>query len=1020
MTVDLKRRDFLRVVGVSGAGAAAVGCSEGEIERLIPYVVPPEEVTPGVATWYATTCGECSAACGTRVRTREGRAVMIEGNPEHPLSKGGVCSRGISSLQALYNPDRIAQPLRKGPDGGFAEVSWEDALAELAERLGAAAAPILLTGSEGPTGARVFQELAEAAGGRRVIHDALADEALRAATEIAYGVRALPRYRIQEARTLVSFGADFMGTWISPVQFSGDFAAMHAVRDLDKGHFVFVGPHLPLSGQSADEWLPCPPGAETEVALALAGELVRRGVGDAGPYRSLVVERSLEGAADAAGLDAHSLELLADQLASAPSLALGPGHSGARGDRVAANVAAHVLNSVTGALGRTVDIPGAPDSEASPYSEMEQAIGDMNDGACDALLVSGANPAYSLPSGAGFAAAMERVSFVAAFADALDETTMRADLVLPALTPLESWGDAKVDAGVYSIRQPAMRPVPLFDARAPEDIALEIAARLSGSGSPPSTFLERLKAEHTRHMAEAGEDPADIDAFWRRAVRRALLERPESEPEPEAIAQLAQTPQASVDFDRGTEDPGDGTELIVYPSARFGDGRFANRPWLQELPDPVSRVTWQSWLEVHPDTAAELGIGRGGLPAYSAVRTVQIASVETEHGSVELPVWVYPGIRPGVVAIATGGGHEGYGRFADGNGVNPMTLLPAGGADGELPLATRATVRPTGRRTRLATTEGTSDQEDRGVAPAVALSQLGLRAGLETVTDDGHGAIKELQGAGGFVPTETDGRADEYPPPGARYGDYAEEHPRWAMAIDLDRCNGCGACVTACQAENNIPWVYEDEVLKGREMHWLRIERYYETVDATHSGPLDIRFLPMLCQHCNNAPCEPVCPVFAAYHTPDGLNAQAYNRCVGTRYCANNCPYKVRVFNWLRYTEKDKIPEPLNWQFNPDVTVRDNGVMEKCSFCVQRIRDAGNRAALQDREVEDGEVETACQSVCPSNVISFGNIRDERANVTRAIDDERVYRVLDKLINTQPAVHYLKKVTRHEVEAGGH
>lgn len=238
------------------------------------------------------------------------------------------------------------------------------------------------------------------------------------------------------------------------------------------------------------------------------------------------------------------------------------------------------------------------------------------------------------------------------------------------------------------------------------------------------------------------------------------------------------------------------------------------------------------------------------------------------------------------------------------------------------------------------------------------------------------------------------------------------------MAIDLDKCTGCGVCVTACQAENNIPWVSENEALMGREMHWLRLERYYETVDASHAGPLDVRFLPMLCQHCNNAPCEPVCPVFAAYHTPDGLNAQAYNRCVGTRYCANNCPYKVRVFNWYGYAID--IPEPMNWQFNPDVTVRDNGVMEKCTFCIQRIRDAGNRAAVEGREIRDGEVYTACQSVCPSEAIVFGNVKEPDSRVARLVADERTYRVLDELINTQPAVHYLKKVTFHQVEEGGH
>jgi molybdopterin-containing oxidoreductase family iron-sulfur binding subunit len=330
------------------------------------------------------------------------------------------------------------------------------------------------------------------------------------------------------------------------------------------------------------------------------------------------------------------------------------------------------------------------------------------------------------------------------------------------------------------------------------------------------------------------------------------------------------------------------------------------------------------------------------------------------------------------------------------------------------------TVAPTGARRRLATIEGSSLQFDRPIAPAVALAELGqaVVAGEEGE----HEELRELQAIGGFAPVPAEeGAPSAFPLPGAEYGPYAGAHegPRWGMAIDLDKCTGCSACVTACQAENNVPWVGEQQILMGRDMNWIRIERYYEHVDATQAGDLDVRFLPMLCQHCGNAPCEPVCPVFATYHTPEGVNAQIYNRCVGTRYCANNCPYKVRVFNFYRYT--DAVPEPLNWQWNPDVTVRDNGVMEKCSFCMQRIRDAENRAALEDgRAVRDGEIVPACGQSCPAEAIVFGDIRDPASRVSQVVSSERTYRVLDEVINTQPAVNYLRKVTFHEVETGAH
>ena len=339
---------------------------------------------------------------------------------------------------------------------------------------------------------------------------------------------------------------------------------------------------------------------------------------------------------------------------------------------------------------------------------------------------------------------------------------------------------------------------------------------------------------------------------------------------------------------------------------------------------------------------------------------------------------------------------------------------------------TKLGVAPAGGRRELASIAGSDTQSGRPITPAVSLASLGAEP---TDAEEGsHGPLKELQGVGGFVPIETGGRPEDFPLEGARHGEYGdEETPRWAMAIDLDKCTGCSACVVACQAENNVPWVGEGQVTMGRDMGWIRLERYYETVEAGYAGPLDVRVLPMICQHCGNAPCEPVCPVFATYHTPDGINTQVYNRCVGTRYCLNNCPYKVRVYNWYTYTDEEPvreglghIPEPLNWQLNPDVTVRENGIMEKCSFCIHRIREHQDRAAVEGSRITDGQVIPACQQSCPAEAIVFGNIRDTQSRVAVASRDERAYRVLDELVNTQPAVSYLKKVTFHEVETEEH
>jgi len=1019
MSDGIRRRDFLKVVGASSAGAGLLGCSTEDVERLIPYVVPPEEITPGVATWYASVCGGCSAGCGIWVRTREGRAVKVEGNPQHPVSRGGLCSRGQAEVHGLYDPDRLPGPMRREGEA-LVPIGWEEAESLLAERLGAGEA-LFLTGTLGPSMRELTDDFLAAVGGTRVEYEALSEAPLREATRIGFGRDVVPSYDLSGARLVLSFGADFLETWLSPVSYTRGFVDSTGVDEMgSKGRFVFLSPRLSLTGQNADEWVPLRPGSEGAVALALARIVAEeRGV-DGGPYAPVLEAYDVESAAEASGIAAEDLSELALRIVEeAPSVALGPGVAGQHRNATATNLAVLILNSVAGNVGRTVHLQspdlGAP---SSPFRGLASAIRGMEDGAYEVALVHGTNPAYTLPEGAGFRDAFDRVPFKVAFASSPDETSALCDLVLPDRHPLESWGDSRPRPGVYALRQPTMQPVPHFDSRPTGDLLLSVAGAL-GQDLGAETFLDYLKERWREVHALAGEE-GTFEAFWEEALRTGFVE---VQTGGEEAVELRE-PDAALSFD-APEFEGDGElTLWVYPSYRFGDGRHANRPWLQELPDPVSKITWHSWVEVNPATAEAMGLREGDV--------VRVAS---PHGEVEVPVWTYPGIREDVVALAMGGGHEEFGRYADGNGVNPMDLLPGETEEpsgGLVHLATRVRLERTGRRRRLASIEGSSTQQDRPIAPAVALDEMGAadepahsvpaeqgEESEEEHGEGGHGPLEELQGVGGFVPVPTEGRPEDFPLEGARHGEYAdpENTPRWAMAIDLDKCTGCGACVTACQAENNVPWVGEDQILMGRDMNWIRVERYYEEVDATRAGPVDVRHLPMMCQHCGNAPCEPVCPVFAAYHTPDGLNAQVYNRCVGTRYCANNCPYKVRVFNWYSYTD---VPEPLNWQYNPDVTVRDNGVMEKCTFCVQRIRDAQHRAVLEERGVRDGEVVPACQQSCPAQAIAFGDIRDPESRVARVAENERTYRVLDENINTQPAVNYLKKVTFHHVESGEH
>ena len=566
---------------------------------------------------------------------------------------------------------------------------------------------------------------------------------------------------------------------------------------------------------------------------------------------------------------------------------------------------------------------------------------------------------------------------------------------------------------------------PVFATRQTADVLLS-AAQKAGATIPnvvastqpntPPSYYDYLRAAWQRDVFTQAGGTGGFEQWWFDALKAGVVSTAPAAAAASAPAlngaQLGQVRFEVPEFS-GTGE----FHLVVYPSSRLWDGRHANRMWLQELPDPISKFTWTSWVEVNPVVAARMGLDTG-----------HIVRVRTAAGEAEMPVWVFPGAREDVIAIQIGQGHTAMGRYARDRGVNPIWLLQpqADPISGSLVwFQAKAAMEPTGRWVRPPQHAINDDQQDREIARIMTLNEArgadierGLIAGTVATEaqapahapEGGHAemhpqdaVVQQLQSHGGLLPSTVNASPAGYPHVGDFWGEYTEAAPRWGMSIDLDRCTGCSACVTACYAENNIAIVGPDQVAMGRIMHWIRIERYFERNDA---GELQkTHFLPMLCQHCGNAPCEPVCPVFAAYHTPDGLNAQVYNRCVGTRYCANNCPYKVRVFNWFTA----EWPEPLNWQLNPDVTVREKGVMEKCTFCVQRIREAQNHARVEDRAVTDGEIVPACQQTCPADAIVFGNVADVNAQVTRVGASGRAYRVLEPL-NTQSAVTYLKRV----------
>jgi molybdopterin-containing oxidoreductase family iron-sulfur binding subunit len=998
---EIKRRDFLKILGLSGASTGLVGCAQEPAQKLIPYLVRPEEIIPGIPTYYASTCRECPAGCGLHVKVREGRPIKIEGNPDHPSNAGRLCARGQASLQGLYNPDRIDSPLRRSEASGeFEPISWDEAESVLAERLqaliqaGQSDRVFLFTDSAAGSLDSLFDAWMDAIGStNRLICESFDVEPLREANRLTFGLAQIPRFEIQNAELILSFGAGFLETWLSPVQYARRFAQSQSLHEGRKGRFIHIAPRLSLTGTSADEWVPARPASAMLIALAMTRVLVSDGRAGtrAAAIRPIVEPFTPQRVAETVGIEAERIERIAHEFADAPSsLALPPGVELADRNATAAHVAVNLLNYAAGNIGRTVRFgPNLIRRPAAGTERLRQATDAMQSEEAAIVMVHGCNLVHTLSPAMGIAEALDGAGFVVSFSSFMDETTAAADLILPDHTPLESWGDHVPEVGVRSLLQPAINP--LFDTKPVGDVFLSLASRIGGAVAGRfqwPDFANYLR-DSWRAVANEYAPGRDFESFWRESVSRGGVWRDVG-----TQAVTLNRDVARVVFDAPTLDGDERTPftLLAYASPTLYDGRGANRPWLQELPDPVTKVVWNSWIEIHPETARQLGIDTG-----------DVLEVSSPHGRLEVAAYVYRGIRPDTVAMPIGQGHTHYGRWARGRGVNPLQLLPAAvdrASGGKAWLSTQVGLSATGRHQDLARTQGSDDDLGREIAEVISLA---------AATHAEEAAHEEIA------------RHPELRVEAAEDADPKSPY-RWGMVVDTARCIGCSACITACYAENNVPVVGEELCGQGREMSWLRLESYYEHVieEGEHGGghggdshgeeasdDFRVVHLPMMCQHCGNAPCEPVCPVYATYHNPEGLNVQVYNRCVGTRYCSNNCPYKARRFEWFDY----EYPYPLNLQLNPDVTVREKGVMEKCTFCVQRILAARSDANAEGRDVADGDFTTACAQTCPADAIVFGNLRDPNSRVSHLARSGRAYHVLGEL-NTRPAITYLKDVSR--------
>lgn len=969
----ITRREMMTLVGASLSLAGLAGCIRRPVEEIVPYVTNPEETVPGIPRFFATTMPFGRSAYGVIVESHEGRPTKIEGNPSHPASLGASSARIQASVLGLYDPDRSQGVLLKQE-----QKTWNDfvtawgPLSEAHAADGGAGLAVLSDSFSSPTLARLATEFrARYPKATWATYEAVSDENRLAGLRSATGRDVDLKLRLDQAAVIVTLDADPLLTDSEMVHHTRGFAAGRRAGASGgaMNRLYAVEGVYSLTGAMADHRLRLGSRQIASFVAALAARLAPSAAG---------------AGADVPGVPPGWIDALAKDLLANRGKGLI-----VVGDRQPAAVHAAVcaLNTSLDNTGKTVSYFETKDAALPSVSSLAALVSAMNAGTVQTLVVLGGNPVFDAPVDLDFAAAMAKVPHSIALGQSLDETSSKAEWHIPLAHYLESWGDARAVGGTLSVVQPLI--LPLFGGKT----ALEVLGLIVGGKDRPGYDIVR----ETWQPILAG---GDFDTKWNRVLHDGLLAGSEL---PEVVPTLAAPSLGELSAAPGGS-AGD-LEVVFVPSFSLHDGRFANDAWLQELPDPLTKLTWDNPALVNPKTAETLG-----LENEDSVR------VDYAGRSLELPVWIVPGMAEGVVALTLGYGRTQAGRIGSDVGFDAFKLrsAKAPGFDGGAKLTKVA------RPYSLSATQTHGSMEGRPLVRESTLTEL--RAKAPALSERASGA------AGG---TQVEGHAESSPPPpkkgGGTLGVFAE-HPehfslwnphtydrghQWGMTIDLNACTGCNACITACQSENNIPVVGKVQVKNGREMHWIRVDRYFA---GDPYGSPEVVFQPVPCMHCEDAPCEQVCPVAATVHDGEGLNVMVYNRCIGTRYCSNNCPYKVRRFNFFNFT-KD-TPNILKLAMNPDVTVRARGVMEKCTYCTQRINRVKIDARLAGRAVRDGDVKTACQQACPASAIEFGDIRDASSRVAMAKADPRNYALLEEL-NTKPRTTYLSKVRNPNPDVPG-
>ena len=957
------RRDFLKALGFGLGAVTLAACQKTPVHKSIPYLVRPEEIIPGIPNYYTSTFNGHSVL----VKTREGRPIKIEGNPNCILSKGSLDAKGQASVLDLYDVSKL-----KGPVLNDADTSWDKAdqfvKGELNKvKAGGRKIRIVSSTINSPSTKAVIADFtAQYPNTKHIQVDAVSYTGIIKANENSFGKAVLPRYRFDRADLIVSFGADFLGTWISPVEFSRQYASKRNNTSLEgkkmSRHIQFET-GMSLTGTNADARLPLKPSEEGIALLNLYAALG----GSITGTKPLANNPNAE----------KAITLAAKELSAAKGRALVVSGS----NDVSAQILVNAINAILGSYGTTIDLDNPSYQYAGNDAEFVEFVNEMSRGEVDAVFFLNSNPAYEFSEAKLFTDALSKVKLRVSFADRKDETASLCQVIAPNHHYLESWGDSNPIEGYYTIIQPAINPV--YNSRNAEQ------GLLIWSDNAVTDYYQYIQNNWAKTvLSQSGTS-------WKDLLQKGSVSLPERTAGSYTFSrELNSVVQTIITESNNLAKAGENTvELHIYQNVSIGDGKSANNPWLQELPDPVSKVTWDNYAAIGPKYAEKLGIAE-----------LDLVEIKTDKYSITLPVLIQPGQANGTISVALGYGRVKAGQAGSEVGKNAYPFLRF--VNATFQNATSAGISKAAGTYELAQTQTHHSIEGRNIVRETTLKNYLQDPNAGT----GHRHINEVD----------------------LWNEYERPGHNWVMAIDLNACTGCGACIVACSAENNIPVVGRDEVRRRREMHWIRIDRYYtvteggnkvtkekEMAELENMDNVSVIHQPMMCQHCDHAPCETVCPVLATVHSSEGLNQMAYNRCIGTRYCANNCPYKVRRFNWFNYWNDSRFDNYMNNEFtqlvlNPDVSTRSRGVMEKCSMCVQRIQAGKLEAKLEKRTLKDGDVKVACQQTCPTNAIIFGDGNDPESEVSKALKSERTYYVLEE-INAKPGVGYQTKV-RNTVE----